>query len=84
MKRDCIILGFIVLFLFMIYNYHNNKVTEVYLSGRVVGFNTEGTVENIYEKNNGTINTSYKSIGTITFIKNTGEYSALGHSARRI
>lgn len=82
MKRDCIIVGFIILFLFMIYNYHNNKVTEVYLSGKVVGFNTEGMMEQTSESNSRIINTSYKSIGTITFIKNTGDYGALGHSVQ--
>lgn len=80
LERNLMILGFIVLFIFMIYNYYDNKRTEVYLTGKVVGFNTENIIEDIQAKNSKSVNTSYKSIGTMTFIKSTGEYAALGHS----
>lgn len=80
LERNFMILGFALLFIFMIYNYYDNQVTEVYLTGKVVGFNTENIVENIQKQDSKSVNASYKSIGTMTFIKSTGEYAALGHS----
>ena len=80
MKRNLMIFGFVVLFLFMIYNYYDTKVTEVYLTGKVIGFNTEDVINETYTKSTKSVNASYKAIGTMTFIKATGEYVALGHS----
>ena len=80
LERNFMILGFVILFLFMIFNYYDNKITEVYLTGKVVGFNTENIIEDMKTGDNKSIHASYKSVGTMTFIKSTGEYAAVGHS----
>lgn len=79
MKKS-IIIGVTILLIFLgIYHYYDNKKTEVYISGRLIGFELQDIKENI--NNDKIINTSSKSIGTITFIENNStKFAAFGHS----
>lgn len=79
MKKAIYVLGIIVVLITLSYIYYESKETEVYLTGKVVGFVLES-------KQNSTIYTgkqvytSSEAIGTMTFIKENGEFSAVGHT----
>lgn len=80
MKKTILIIGLIIMFILLNYNYYENKTTEVLLSGQVVGFNIKNIEENVEENNKLTVQTSSKSVGTMTFIKENNEFVALGHT----
>lgn len=59
-------------------SYYESKVTEVYLAGKVVAFDLEDVSSNMVSSGL-VVNASYQSIGTMTFIKQNGDFAALGH-----
>lgn len=81
MKKIIIFLFTIVLVLEGLYYYYEQKNTEVLLSGRVIGFDIENIEQDNENRKGSIIDTSLKSIGTVTFInKDDNSFAALGHS----
>ena len=78
MKKTIIFFFLLVVLFYVNYMFYESQITEVFLSGKVVAFNLENIKTNTI--NTKTINTSSQTVGTMTFIKQNGNFAALGHS----
>lgn len=79
MKKTIYALCIIVAVIALSYSYYESKETEVYLTGKIVGFDVE-TIQGNTNYTAKQLNTSSNGVGTMTFIKPNGEFAALGHS----
>ena len=79
MKKTIILFFLFILLVYVNYIHYETKKVEVFLSGKVVAFEL-ANVQNNTITNAKTINTSFQTVGTMTFIKQNGDFAALGHS----
>lgn len=79
MKKVLYVLGIIIILISISYSYYESKKTEVFLAGRVVGFDLEYNGAGIHNTKGNNLYTSSKTVGTMTFIKQNGEFAAVGH-----
>ena len=64
-----------------IYYHYDRKTENVFLSGKVIGFNLTNIKDVADGNESDMVKTSSKSVGTITFIKrDNSNFAALGHS----
>lgn len=78
MNKFLTIFAIILLLAFAYYSYYENTVTEVFVTGKLIAFDVNNPIEK--SNNNNIINASSKALGTMTFIKQNGDFAALGHS----
>jgi stage IV sporulation protein B len=79
MKKRIILIALIVIGIVANYWYYESKTTEVFLIGKVVGFDI-AEFQNDDDNNSKIVSTSTKSVGTITFANSNNKFSALGHA----
>ena len=81
MKKVLILLVITSTTIIGIYYYYDKKTENVFLSGKVIGFNLNDIKDTATDNERNIVKTSSKSVGTVTFIKrNNSNFAALGHS----